>query len=304
MNLPEEQFIEQVTRCGLAITGQTANLAPADKKLYALRDVTATVDNMSLIASSIMSKKIAAGADVIVLDVKVGSGAFMQTIEDAKRLAELMVQIGEGVGRKTYAVLSDMNQPLGCAIGNSLEVIEAIDTLKGKGPEDLLEASLVLASYMLIGAGRAETEEQAREILLKTIEDGSALDKFAELVREQGGDDSYVYNTDKFAQAPLTEELIAWEDGYLGSIRADEIGMVSQMLGGGREKKTDSIDPRVGVKLFKKLGEPAAKGETVAVLYANDAGKLKAAKERLQNACTITKTRPDVPNHIYGVIGG
>lgn len=302
VTLTDDEFMEHVNRMKLAIIGQTENLAPADKKIYALRDVTATIDNISLIASSIMSKKIAAGADVIVLDVKVGSGAFMKTLDDAVKLASLMVRIGNGVGRKTYAVLSDMNQPLGLAVGNSLEVIEAIETLKGEGPADLLDASLTLASYMLIGAGRAADEAEARDLLLGTIRDGSALEKLAEFVAEQGGDASYVRHPEKFKKASLSLPIPAWEDGYITNIHTDEIGMTSLILGGGRETKESEIDLSVGMHLYQKLGQPVKKGEPLAVLYANDEKKLAAAAERFMKAYTIGKEAAAVPNHIYGVV--
>ena len=301
-SLTEEQFVENVNRMKLAIIGQTANLAPADKKIYALRDVTATVDNISLISSSIMSKKIAAGADVIVLDVKTGSGAFMKTLDGSFELAKTMVDIGNGVGRKTYAVISDMNQPLGCAVGNNLEVIEAIDTLKGNGPADLLDASLTLAAYMLLGAGEAKSYEEAREKLSKTIQDGSALEKFAEFVRSQGGDPAPIYDTDKFPKAKLIQEVCATKAGYISNIHTDEIGMTSLILGGGRETKESEIDLSVGMKIHKKIGDLVEIGTPLATLYANDEEKLKTAKERFLNAYTITDEKVIAPNHIYGIV--
>lgn len=301
-SMPTDKFFENVNRVKLAIAGQTANLAPADKKLYALRDVTATVDNISLISGSIMSKKLAAGADVIVLDVKTGSGAFMKTLDDSIGLAEAMVSIGSHVGRKTYGVISDMNQPLGRAVGNSLEVIEAINTLKGNGPEDLLEVALTLATYMVYGAGKADTPEQAREMLLDTIKSGKALDKMAEFVEAQGGDKSYVYDTEKFEKASLTDTVKAPRSGYITNILTDEIGMVSLTLGGGRETKESTIDLSVGMIIDKKLGEFVNEGDVLATLYANDAGKLELAKERFLNAYTIEKEQGIVPKHIYGVV--
>lgn len=301
-SMSKEDLIAQVNRCGMAIVGQTAQLAPADKKLYALRDVTATVDNSSLIASSIMSKKIAAGADVVVLDVKTGSGAFMQTLAEASELAQMMVQIGEAAGVRTYAVISDMNQPLGTAVGNSLEVAEAVYTLMGQGPADLLEASLTLASYMLIGVGRAKNEEEARELLMGTIRDGSALEKFARVVREQGGDDSYIYHPERLPEAALVYELPAWEEGYVASIRTDEVGMAVQVLGGGRETKESRIDLSVGLKLYKKPGDSVTPGEKVAVLYANEEEKLKEAVRRLKGAYTFSSSPSEEKSRIYGVI--
>ncbi len=301
-SISSEEFIRNVNRIKMAIVGQTADLAPADKKIYALRDVTATVDNISLIASSIMSKKIASGSDVIVLDVKTGSGAFMKTYEASLALAREMVQIGTLAGRKTYAVITDMNQPLGCAVGNNLEVIEAIQTLAGNGPEDLLEESLTLASYMVVGAGIAGTAQEARELLKKTIIDGSALNKLAEFVSAQGGDSRPVYDTGLFEKAALTAEAEALQDGYVSFIQTDEVGMTSLILGGGRETKESTIDLSVGIYIHKKLGAEVHKGEALATLYANDAKKLAEAKERFLNAYTITKDKPADHKVVYAVI--
>jgi len=301
-SLSDEQFFENVNRMKLAIIGQTANLAPADKKIYALRDVTATVDNISLISSSIMSKKIAAGADVIVLDVKTGSGAFMKTMEGSFELAQTMVNIGHNVGRTTYAVISDMNQPLGIAIGNNLEVIEAIDTLSGNGPEDLLDASLTLASYMLLGAKRVTTIEEARELLLNTIKDGSALKKFAEFVTAQGGDAGPVFDTSLFPKASIIEPVYAPNGGYVSEIHTDEIGMTSLILGGGRETKESEIDLTVGMKIHAKIGDEVTTETPIATLYANDPEKLSAAKERFLKAYTISNEKVKAPNHIHGIV--
>lgn len=301
-NLTQEEFFDNVNRMKLAIVGQTANLAPADKKIYALRDVTATVDNVSLIASSIMSKKIAAGADVIVLDVKTGSGAFMKTLEGSFELAKTMVDIGNHIGRKTYAVISDMNQPLGSAVGNNLEVIEAIETLQGCGPEDLLEASLTLASYMVVGAKVAKDASKARALLLKTIENGSALEKFAEFVRSQGGDASPVYDVNLFPKATLIEEVYSTKAGYISNIHTDEIGMTSLVLGGGRETKESEIDLTVGMKIHKKIGDTIEVGTPIATLYANDKEKLEVAKERFMNSYTISSNPTQAPSHIYGIV--
>lgn len=297
-----EQFISNVNSIKMAIVGQTANLAPADKKIYALRDVTATVDNISLIASSIMSKKIASGSDVIVLDVKTGSGAFMKSFEASLALAQEMVQIGTIAGRKTYAVITDMNQPLGNAVGNTLEVIEAIDTLNGQGPKDLLEVSITLASYMLVGAEIAKDVEEARKLLNKTIEDKSALNKFAEFVRAQGGNSEPIFQTDLFEKATIAEEVAAPADGYITYIHTDEVGMTSLILGGGRETKESVIDISVGLKIHKKLGDPVIKGESLATLYANDSSKLKDAKERLLNAYVIGNEQPEKPKYVYAIV--
>ena len=270
--------------------------------MYALRDVTATVDNLSLISSSIMSKKIAAGSDVIVLDVKCGSGAFMKTLEEAEELAKTMVEIGHGVGRETYAVLSDMSQPLGKYVGNALEVKEAIKTLKGNGPADLLEACMTLASYMLLGVGRAKSVSEAEALLQSTIDDGSALKKLAEFVEAQGGDSSYVWNPDKFPRTEFIEEIVATEDGYVAEILTDEIGMTSLVLGGGRETKESEIDLSVGIKIHKKVGDYVRKGESLARLYANNLAKLKAASPRLQAAYRLSKERVEAPKHVLGIV--
>lgn len=279
-SLTTEQFINNVNNIKMAIIGQTGELAPADKKLYALRDVTATVDNISLIASSIMSKKIAAGADTIVLDVKCGSGAFMKTEEDAVKLGTEMVKIGRGIGRETYAIVSDMDQPLGYAVGNALEVKEAIDTLNGNGPKDLLELCLTLGSYMLIGTKKASDADEARAMLKETITSKKALNKFAEFVKAQGGDERAVYDTSLLPKASLTQDCYAASEGYISSIHSDEVGMVSLTLGGGRETKESKIDLSVGVVLKKKVGDYVKKGDVIATLYANSEEKLKAAKER------------------------
>ncbi len=297
-----EQFIHNVNTIKMAIVGQTANLAPADKKIYALRDVTATVDNLSLIASSIMSKKIASGSDVIVLDVKTGSGAFMKSLEDSIALAKEMVQIGTIAGRKTYAVITDMNQPLGYGIGNSLEVIEAIDTLRGEGPADLLEVSITLASYMLLGAGRAASIEEARDLLNKTIEDKSALNKFAEFIKAQGGETDRIFNTELFEKATIEEDVLAPVDGYVTCIHTDELGMTSLILGGGRETKESQIDLSVGLKIHKKLGEQIKKGDALATLYANDHNKLAEAKNRLLDAYVIEQSQPEPSKYVYAIV--
>lgn len=286
-DITTEQFVSQVNRIGIAIMGQTADLAPADKKLYALRDVTATVDQMSLIASSIMSKKLAAGADAIVLDVKTGSGAFMKKEADALALAREMVRIGNGAGRRTTAVITDMDQPLGLAVGNALEVQEAIETLKGNGPEDFLELCLTLGSHMLLAAGEADTIERARERLLAVIENQAALQKLAEFVEAQGGDADMVYHPERLPKASLKESVCADKDGYIAGIVCDEVGVCSLMLGGGRETKEDVIDLSVGIVFCKKKGDTVRQGEPIATLHANDAEKLAAAKERLTRAVKI-----------------
>ena len=291
--ITREQFIENVNTIGISIMGQTADLAPADKKLYALRDVTATVDNMSLIASSIMSKKLAAGADAIVLDVKTGSGAFMQAEEDALALAREMVKIGNNAGRNTIAVVSDMDQPLGFAVGNALEVKEAIDTLRGEGPADFVELCMTLGSQMLIAGGRAKTDAEAKAMLQQVIEDGSALKKLAEFVEAQGGDAAAVYDTSKLPKASIIEAVEATQSGYISKIACAEVGICSLILGGGRETKESEIDLAVGIVLTKKVSDYVEKGETIAYIHANDAEKLKAAKERFLQAYTFSEAVPE-----------
>lgn len=286
--LSEEQFINNVNRIGIAIMGQTADLAPADKKLYALRDVTATVDNMSLIASSIMSKKLAAGADAIVLDVKTGSGAFMKREEDARALAKEMVQIGKNAGRRTIAVISDMDQPLGLAVGNALEVKEAIDTLRGKGPADFTELCLTLGARMLIAGEKAGSPEEARSMLLEAVNSGSALKKLAEFVEAQGSQARFVYEPEHLPAASMQREVAAPSDGYVSHIACDEVGICSLLLGGGRETKESSIDLSVGLVLQKKVGDYVRAGETLAVIHANDAGKAEEAAQRFLAACTFS----------------
>ncbi|NLL79138.1 MAG: pyrimidine-nucleoside phosphorylase [Clostridiales bacterium] len=300
--IDEQTFLDNVNRIGMAIMGQTADLAPADKKLYALRDVTATVDNMSLIASSIMSKKLASGADAIVLDVKTGSGAFMKKEADAFALAQEMTKLGNNAGRKTYAVISDMDQPLGAAVGNALEVKEAIDTLQGHGPKDFTELCLTLGSYMLLAAGAANTCEEAREQLIQAVERGDALAKFAEFVEAQGGDKTVVFHPEKLPRAAIAEEILSEQEGYVSHIQCDEIGICSLILGGGRETKDSEIDLSVGLLLRKKKGDFVKKGECLAVIYANDREKLEIAKKRFLKAYTITKEMGEIPPFIKGVI--
>lgn len=287
--LSEEQFAGNVNTIGIAIAGQTANLAPADKKLYALRDVTATVDQMSLIASSIMSKKLASGSDAIVLDVKTGNGAFMKKLEDSRALAKEMVSIGTMAGKKTVAVITDMDQPLGRAVGNSLEVREAIDTLRGEGPADFKEVVFALGSQMLMLAGRAADEKEARALMEGVIEDGSALDKFAQFVRAQGGDAAPVYNTSLLPVAGKTLEVTAKESGYVHRILAEDIGIACMTLGGGRETKESAIDLSVGIILEKKNGDAVSDGEVLATIYGNDDAKMQAAYEKIAHAYEIAK---------------
>lgn len=297
-----EQFEEQVNRIGISIMGQTADLAPADKKLYALRDVTATVDQMSLIASSIMSKKLAAGADAIVLDVKTGSGAFMKTRQDALALAEEMVRIGSGAGKHTIAVVSDMNQPLGNAVGNALEVQEAIATLRGEGPEDFTELCLTIGSYMLVAGKKADTPEEARAMLQRVIADGSALKKLEEFVEAQGGDPEQVLHPELLPAAAIQEPILAPMDGYLQSIQCEEVGNCSMILGGGRETKESELDLSVGLILHKKTGDFVKKGEPLATIHANDREKAAQASQRYLAACRIGEEPVQRPELIHAVI--
>lgn len=269
VEISEQEFIDLVNKDKVAVIGQTGNLTPADKKLYGLRDVTGTVNSIPLIASSIMSKKIAAGADAIVLDVKTGAGAFMKTIEDSELLAHAMVKIGNNVGRNTMAIISDMSQPLGRAIGNGLEVKEAIETLKGEGPEDLTELVLTLGSQMVVLAKKAETLDEAREKLLEVIQNGKALEKFKVFLENQGGDGSVVDDVTKLPQAQYTFEVKAETSGYVSHIVADEIGVASMLLGAGRATKDDIIDLAVGLVLNKKVGDKVEAGESLVTIYAN-----------------------------------
>ena len=269
ISLTYDAFVEQVNKIGLAIVGQTGNLTPADKKLYALRDVTATVNSIPLIASSIMSKKLASGSNAICLDVKVGSGAFMKDIESATKLAELMVQIGKNAGRSMTAILTDMDEPLGCAVGNQLEVIEAINTLKGKGPKDLTDICLEIGSYLVLDANVTNSLEEAKELLKGQISNGKAYQKFIELVEEQLGDISYVINPNKFKVANEVVPVISNESGYVTYINALEIGLGSMLLGGGRETMDDVIDPNVGVVLVKKIDDFVSKGDVLAYIHSN-----------------------------------
>ena len=266
--LDRKEFFDTVNKCGVSLIGQSGNLAPADKKLYALRDVTATVDSIPLIASSIMSKKLAAGSDCILLDVKTGSGAFMKTLDDSIKLAQTMVNIGEGAGRRTVALITDMDTPLGYGIGNSIEVMESMDVLKGHGPADLTEVSLQLASNMLYLVGKG-TPEECRKMAEKSIEDGTAFETFCTMVRAQGGDDSVLRDYDKFQKAPYTYDIVAEESGYIEKQNAEEVGEVSVVLGAGRETKDSAIDFSAGIILHKKYGDKVEKGEALATLYTS-----------------------------------
>ncbi len=303
-NLSREEFIDQLQREGLVLTGQSGDLAPADGKLYALRDVTGTVPSIPLIASSIMSKKIAAGAQAIVLDVKIGLGAFMENLEEGRKLARLMVAIGELSGRKVVALLSDMNQPLGWAVGNALEVREALDTLRGSGPEDFREHCLVAAAHMLIVGRKAANLETARSMAEGALESGRALESFRRLVQAQGGDVRYVDEPNRLPQALLVETVPASRAGYLLGINAREVGETSVELGAGRARKEDPIDHAVGIEIHHKVGDYVQAGEPLFTIHANDAAKLTAARMRLL-AAHQWSTEPVQPLPLfYDVIGG
>jgi pyrimidine-nucleoside phosphorylase len=302
VEMTNEKFIKNVNSIKLAVGGQTGDLAPADKKLYALRDVTATVDNISLIASSIMSKKIAAGADCIVLDVKVGDGAFMKTSDTAFELANEMVNIGRHVGRKTVAIISDMDQPLGFAVGNAIEVIEAIDTLKGHGPKDLLALCLTLGSQMVVLANKAKDEEEAKAMLLNTISSGSALNKLKEFVTAQGGDASIIDHTENIPKAKYIIPVLSNREGYVKKINAEAIGLIAMELGAGRATKESIIDLSVGIVLSKKRGDKVGVGEILAYVHSNDESKASTAKNNILNNYIIDKEYNDNIPLIYGVV--
>lgn len=301
VEISNEEFIELVNKNKLAVVGQSGNLTPADKKLYALRDVTATVNSIPLIASSIMSKKIAAGADAIVLDVKTGAGAFMKELDDAKALAKAMVEIGKRVGRKTMAIISDMSQPLGYAVGNALEVKEAIDTLRGEGPADLQELCLVLGSHMVYLAEKASSLEEARHLLENAIKDGSALETFKRFLTAQGGDASVVDDPSKLPQAKYQIELEAKEDGYVSKIVADEVGTAAMLLGAGRATKESAIDLAVGLVLRKKVGDAVKKGESLVTIYSNTE-QIDEVKQLLTESIKISSNRVTPPTLIYDKI--
>jgi pyrimidine-nucleoside phosphorylase len=302
INLSRDEFKAQLRKIGLVLTGQTGDLAPADGKLYVLRDVTGTVPSIPLIASSIMSKKIAAGAQAIVLDVKLGLGAFMTTLEDARELARLMVSIGKLSGRDVIAVLSDMNQPLGCAVGNALELKEAVETLKGGGPQDFREHCLEVASHMLVLGKKAASTAEARQMAEKALQSGKAYELFKTLVITQGGDVRVIENTDLLPKAPIIEVIRAPRSGYILGIEAREIGETSVQLGAGRERKTDPIDHSVGLVLHHKVGEHVDRGEALFTIHANDAAKKAAAVERILAAYQWSETAcPSLPL-FYGVV--
>ena len=290
-SLPEETFIQNVNEHKIAVAGQTKNLAPADKKIYALRDATACVDSIPLIASSIMSKKLASGADGICLDVKVGSGAFMKNEADAQCLAKTMVDIGASANKKVVAVLTNMDEPLGNAVGNTLEVMEAIDSLKGNGPKDLMEVVFALGSQMLLMAGRASSEEEANKLLQSTIDSGSAYNKFKEFVKIQGGNPEDVDHMESLLSAKVVSDVVALKDGYVAKIEAEQIGHASMIMGGGRASKEDDIDLSVGIILRKKVGDFVKANEPIATVYANDSSLCEKAKEEILDSYQFSDTK-------------
>lgn len=300
--LSEEKFTQSVNDISIAIAGQTANLVPADKKIYALRDVTATVSNKSLISASIMSKKLASGADAIVLDVKCGDGGFMKDYESAKELANIMVRIGDNVGRKTVAIISNMDQPLGNAIGNSLEVIEAIETLKGKGSKELLDLCLELGAQMLILGGKASSKENAIQQLLEVIHSGKAIQKLKDFVQNQGGDISCIDNYSKFPQASIQENILATESGFVHQLHAENIGLASLQLGAGRETKESNIDLSAGIYLHKKIGDKVEKNEVLATIYTNKKEAVESVKQLISNNYTIAAPSIEQPTLIMGFV--
>ena len=281
-NVSEKEFIENVKKIGISLIGQTLNLAPADKKIYALRDATSTTSSIPLIASSIMSKKIAAGANKIVLDVTYGSGAFMKTREEAQKLADAMIKIGKLANRETIAVITPMEQPLGKNIGNTLEVIEAVEALKGDMREDVKEVVLELGSNMLKLAGKGNNLEENKEKMMENIQNGKALEKFKQLVINQGGDVTYIENTEKFKKAKYIVPVILDKEGIVKELKAEEVGKLSVFLGAGRLRKEDKIEPEVGIVLNKKIGDTVKKDDIVAYIHANDKGKAREAVERLK----------------------
>ncbi|AEF17951.1 pyrimidine-nucleoside phosphorylase [Thermoanaerobacterium xylanolyticum LX-11] len=299
VELSEREFIDNVNKHGIAVVGQSSNLTPADKKLYALRDVTATVDSIPLIASSIMSKKIASGADGIVLDVKVGRGAFMKDIESAKKLANLMVEIGNSVGRKTVAHVTNMDEPLGLAIGNSLEVVEAIDVLKGNGSKDLIDVCMVLGADMLTIAGVAKDTDEAKKMMEEALASGKALEKFREFIKAQGGDERIVDDLSLLPQAKYVKAWVADEDLYIKDLYALDLGLIAMRLGAGRSTKEDAIDLSVGIMLGGKIGDFIKKGQPIATVYANDKNKLDWALNEIKKYILVSGQYVERPQLIY-----
>ncbi len=300
--LSPDGFMERVRADGIAVIGQSAQIAKADKLLYSLRDVTATMENTSLIASSVMSKKLAAGSDAILLDVKCGSGAFMNSLEEAESLSDLMVRIGNNAGRQTVAVITDMSQPLGRAIGNALEVIESIEVLKGKGPDDILELSIFLSGMMIYMGGKADSPEEGREVAKGVLEDGSALNSFRKLVKGQGGNPLVIDDYSLFPQPHHESQVVSDKKGYVNEIKTNNLGKVSQKVGAGRVVKGDSLDLSAGMLLHKKRGDQVQEGECLAVLYGNNLEKLQSAITECRNSFVIGEAPPKEGSIIKKII--
>ncbi|MGE4282902.1 MAG: pyrimidine-nucleoside phosphorylase [Clostridia bacterium] len=300
--LTQSEFIDNVNKIGISIVGQTGNLVPADKKIYALRDVTATVNHISLIASSIMSKKIAAGSDAIILDVKMGNGAFMKDVDEAFQLAQEMVEIGDGAGKGITAVITDMNQPLGYAVGNSIEVIEAIETLKGKGPKDLTDLCLTLGSHMLVMSKKVTTVEEGKIILTEKLYSGQALKKFEELIISQGGDKNVIEHYDLFPQTKFVEKVAVKDEGYVEFINSEKIGIASLVSGAGRITKESKIDVGAGIILHKKIGDKVKQGDIIASIYLSDDAKLEEIHAHIIAAYKISTVPAKEQKLVHGII--
>ncbi|WP_306419582.1 pyrimidine-nucleoside phosphorylase [Anaerosalibacter massiliensis] len=302
VELSREEFVRISNEINIALCSQTANITPADKKLYSLRDVTATVENISLIASSIMSKKLAIGSDAIILDVKVGSGAFMKNLDNAISLAEEMVEIGTGFGRETIALVTNMDEPLGYAIGNGLEIKEAVETLQGKGPKDFYELCLFLGSKLLVLAKKTSNEKEGREMLVNTIKTGKAYKKLLELVKYQYGDTSYIEDTELLPKAKYVLKVESDKEGYIKSMNAEEIGKCALILGAGRDTKESEIDLSAGIVLNKKVDDKVKKGDVLAYIHGNNRGKVEEVKEKLKNIIDVGNKNKENKKLVYGEI--
>lgn len=301
-SMTEEEFIRQVNSIGIAVIGQTGHIAPADKKIYALRDVTGTVENLSLITSSIMSKKLASGSDAILLDVKCGKGAFMKTLPEAEKLADLMVHIGKADGKRTMAVITDMEQPLGCAIGNSMEVAEAVEVLKNQGPSDITELSVMLAAMMIYISGEASSVDEGRQRAEAALTSGAALEKLRQLIKAQSGNPDITHDLSLLPSAAVSRELLSWEDGYISEMDAMRIGLASQHTGAGRERKEDDIDPSAGIYLSRKVGDRVRAGEVICTVYGDNVKKINKALEEIKNAVKISVKSPEEQRLIKKII--
>ncbi len=301
--LEPEEFLNQVNTMGMAVIGQTAHITPADKKLYALRDVTATVDNLGLISSSIMSKKLAAGSDAIVLDVKCGDGAFMENIDDAEKLAEMMVEIGKSAGRRTVAAITEMGQPLGKAVGNSIEVIEAIETLKGNGPEDITELAVKLSGIMVYLGGKASSPEEGQTMTKEALDNGRGLEKLGEFIKAQGGNPEVISDYSLFPQHTIEKTITAQKSGYVRAIEAKKIGLASQQTGAGRATKEDDIDLSAGIIICKKIADEVREGDVLARLFGNDEKKIQQAMSIAEEAFVIEDEPCQPPQLIKKILG-